>query len=82
MIKIGYNLLTWSAVLSDDLVPIAERLKKIGYDGLECSMGAPDVATYRRFGKQANDLGLEVNCCLAVGAEENPVSESAEVRKK
>lgn len=82
MIKIGYNLLTWSAVLSDDLVPIAERLKKIGYDGLECSMAAPDVATYRRFGKQANNLGLEVNCCLAVGAEENPVSESAEVRKK
>lgn len=82
MIKIGYNLLTWSAVLSDDLLPIAERLKKIGYDGLECSMGAQDMAAYRRFGKQANDLGMVVNCCLAVGAEENPVSESADVRAK
>lgn len=80
--KIGFNLLVWSAVLSDDLRPIADRLKKIGYDGLECSMGAPEAEVYRRFGKHANDIGLEVNCCLAVGADENPVSESAAVRAK
>lgn len=79
--KIGFNLLVWSAIVSDKMNPIMERLKKIGYDGVECSMGAEDEAAYRRFGKQAKNLGLEVNTCLAVGPEHNPVSESAAVRE-
>lgn len=78
--KIGFNLLAWSAVVSDDMAPIMERLKKIGYDGVECSMGATEDSAYKQFGQQAKALGLEVNACLAVGAEHNPVSESAAVR--
>src|SRR4051812_62057 len=33
--KVGFNLLLWSAVVSDKMNPIAERLKQIGYDGIE-----------------------------------------------
>ena len=42
MNKIGFNTLVWSAVVSDDLFPIIDRLKEIGYDGVECFIGAPD----------------------------------------
>lgn len=80
--KIGFNLLVWSAVVSDDMLPIMERLKTIGYDGIECSMGSDDPAAYKRIGEQAKDLGLEINPCLALGAEHNPVSDSAAVRQK
>lgn len=82
MNKIGFNLLVWSAVVSDEMLPIVDRLRSIGYDGVECSMGSQDPAAYRRLGDHARQLGLEVNCCLAVGADENPVSESQAVRAK
>ena len=35
MNKIGFNVLAWSAGMSDELLPIMDRLKKIGYDGVE-----------------------------------------------
>ncbi len=82
MNKIGFNLLVWSAVVSDEMMPIVERLKSIGYDGIETSMGSQDPVAYRQLGDHARQLGLEVNCCLALGAEENPVSESQSVRDK
>ncbi len=55
--KIGFNVLAWSAVVSEDLNPIADRLKEIGYDGVECFVGAADdPAAYQAFGKHVADL--------------------------
>ncbi|NIY13523.1 MAG: sugar phosphate isomerase/epimerase, partial [Nitrospinaceae bacterium] len=39
MNKIGFNLLVWTPHLSDSLYPTIERLKDIGYDGIEVSLG-------------------------------------------
>lgn len=80
--KIGFNLLAWTAVVSDELMPIVERLRKIGYDGVECAMESRDHQAYLRFGKHAHDLGLEVTVVLAVGADENPISTIKAVRQK
>jgi len=80
--KIGFNLLAWSAVVSDELFPIVDRLHKIGYDGVECAMDARDKSAYQRFGKHVHNLGLDVTCVLAVGPEENPIDESVKVRQK
>lgn len=83
MAKIGFNVLAWSAVVSEDLNPIADRLKKIGYDGVECFVGAAeDPAAYLAFGKHAADLGLEMTAVTVMSPETNPISESAEVREK
>ena len=82
MNKIGFNVLTWSAVVSDELMPIADRLKKIGYDGVECLIGSPDIKAYRRFGDYALNLGLETTCVFVLGKEENPISASVAVRTK
>ena len=35
MPKLGFNLLAWTASISDAYFPHIERLKKIGYDGIE-----------------------------------------------
>jgi D-psicose/D-tagatose/L-ribulose 3-epimerase len=80
--KIGFNLLAWSAVVSEKLYPMADRLKKIGYDGVECAMDSKDTKAYKQFGNHVQDLGMQVTCVLAVGADENPVSESNAVRQK
>jgi D-psicose/D-tagatose/L-ribulose 3-epimerase len=82
MNKIGFNTLVWSAVVSDDLLPILDRLKKIGYDGVECLVGSPDEKAYQRFGDHAHNIGLETTSVFVVGKDENPASSSAEIRAK
>lgn len=80
MTKIGFNVLAWTAEVSDKLVPIADRLKEIGYDGVECFIGSPDAAAYRHFGNHARTIGLETTTVFVVSKEENPISDSAAVR--
>ena len=33
--KYGLNLLLWTDRMHDGLVPVVERVKKLGYDGVE-----------------------------------------------
>ncbi len=82
MNKIGFNVLAWSAVISDDLKPIVDKLKTIGYDGVEFLIGSPDKAAYRRLGEYTKNMGLDVTTVFVVGKEENPISEAAAVRAK
>lgn len=82
MNKIGFNVLAWSAVVSDDLMPIVDRLREIGYDGIECLLGSPEQAAYKRVGDHARNLGMEVTTVFVVGKDENPISDSAAVRAK
>lgn len=82
MIKIGFNVLAWTADASDKVLPIADRLKQIGYDGVECFVGSEDVAAYRKFGNHARAIGLETTAVSVVGKETNPVDSSSAVRAK
>lgn len=82
MSKIGFNTLVWSAVVSDDLFPIVDRLKEIGYDGVECLIGSPDEQAYQRFGRHTQDIGLQTTAVFVVGEAENPVDPSSAVRQK
>jgi D-psicose/D-tagatose/L-ribulose 3-epimerase len=82
MNKIGFNLLAWSGGIGKDLFPISERLKKIGYDGIECFMAEQNIESYKQFGNHLKSIGLEATCVLGLGPEENPASDSASVREK
>lgn len=62
--------------------PIADRLKQIGYDGVECFIDTQDVSVYRKFGEHLNQVGLQSTCVTVVGPDENPASESASVRRQ
>jgi len=82
MNKIGFNVLAWTAAVSDDVFPIIDRLKGIGYDGVEFYLGSPDIAAYQRMGDYTKGLGMETTAVITVGKDDNPVSESAEIRGK
>jgi D-psicose/D-tagatose/L-ribulose 3-epimerase len=82
MNKIGFNVLAWTAAVSDDLFPTIDRLKQIGYDGVEFYLGPQDAESYKRMGNYTKDLGLETTAVMTLGKDENPVSESAEVRAR
>ncbi len=82
MNKIGFNVLAWSAVVSDEILPIVDRLKETGYDSVEFYVGSSDAPAYKRVGEHCRNLGLEVSTVSTVGKAENPISEEADVRAK
>jgi len=82
MNKVGFNVLAWTAAVSDDLFPVIDRLKKIGYDGVEFYLGVPNAAAYKRMGDYTRDLGLETTTVMTMGKDDNPISESVSVREK
>jgi len=79
---IGFNLLVWTAAISEEMNPIADRLKQIGYDGVECFIDTQDVGVYQKFGEHLKQVGLQSTCVTVVGPDENPASESASVRRQ
>src|SRR5438067_2276914 len=82
MPRLAFNLLAWSASISDDLFPTVERLAKIGYDGIEICMGQQEAGAYKRMAKHLRNLNLDVTCVTILGAEANPVSPDKAVRAK
>lgn len=79
---VGFNLLVWTAAISEKMNPIAERLKTIGYDGVECFVDTQDVAVYQKFGNHLKQVGLQSTCVTVVGPDHNPASASAKVREQ
>ena len=69
MPKLGFNLLAWTASISDAYFPHIERLKKIGYDGIEICMGQQETAPYKDLAKVLRDLDLGITCVTIVGAD-------------
>jgi D-psicose/D-tagatose/L-ribulose 3-epimerase len=57
--KIGFNLLLWTAHVTDKHTPVLKALKAAGYDGVEIPIfeGSPDY--YARLGETLDKIGLE-----------------------
>lgn len=79
--KYGMNLLLWSGELSEDLMPTLERLKAIGFDGVELPIFNLDL-DYAALGKRLDDIGLERTAVTVRNAADNPISPDAAVRAK
>jgi D-psicose/D-tagatose/L-ribulose 3-epimerase len=79
--KYGMNLLLWTGELNDGLLPVLEKLKKMGYDGIEVPLFNLDL-DYAAWGKRFDDLGLGRTAVTVRNAEDNPISPDAAVRKK
>ena len=80
MNKIGFNLLVWNAVASRDLFSNIEKLKAIGYDGIEFSMGNRDPSAYLEIGQLLKDFGMAATAVNAPTPEANPASPDAAIR--
>lgn len=81
MSKIGFNLLVWNAVASRDLFSNIERLKEIGFDGVEFSMGNRDPSAYLEIGKLLTDLEMGATAVNAPTPEANPASPDRSIRQ-
>jgi D-psicose/D-tagatose/L-ribulose 3-epimerase len=80
--KLGMNLLLWTGEMHDGMLPVLEKLKKIGYDGVELPIFNLDVDHWARWGKRLDDLGLGRTAVTVRGADDNPISPDAAARSR
>jgi D-psicose/D-tagatose/L-ribulose 3-epimerase len=79
--KYGINLYLWADHMHDGLMPVLERLKKIGYDGVEVPIFDLDTAQWKMWAKRLDDLGLERTANTVIAPEHNPLSADPKIRE-
>jgi D-psicose/D-tagatose/L-ribulose 3-epimerase len=76
----GMNLLLWTDHMHEGMLPVLERLKTLGYDGVEVPIFAPDEKAAAEWGRRLKDLGLRVTAVTIRTEPDNPISPDAKVR--
>lgn len=79
--KYGMNLLLWGGELNDSLLPVLEKLKSFGFDGVEIPIFNLEL-DYAAWGKRLDDLGLERTAVTVRNVEDNPIGSDAATRAK
>ncbi|HEX3997619.1 MAG TPA: sugar phosphate isomerase/epimerase [Pirellulales bacterium] len=77
--KYGMNLLLWSDHLHDGLLPALEKIKQIGYDGVEIPLFDLSL-DYAAWGRRLDELGLERTAVTVRGSADNPISSDPKIR--
>jgi len=80
--RFGMNLLLWSAGFPREALPLLEKVKGIGFDGVELpvfDLDAVDVPATRQ-ALADNDLGVIV--CMIVQEDQNLISEDPAARRR
>jgi len=79
--KLGINLYLWADDMHDSLMPVLEKLKRIGYDGVEVPIFDLDRKKWSLWAKRLDDLGLQRTANTVIAPEHNPVSADPKIRK-
>jgi D-psicose/D-tagatose/L-ribulose 3-epimerase len=79
--KFGMNLLLWTGELHENILPVLESLRRMGYDGVELPIFNLDL-NYAAWGKRLDDLGLERTAVTVRGQADNPISPDPAVRAR
>jgi D-psicose/D-tagatose/L-ribulose 3-epimerase len=79
--KFGINLYLWADDMHDGLMPVLERLKKIGYDGVEVPIFDLDLAKWAMWARRLDELGLQCTANTVIAAEHNPLSPDPAVQE-
>ncbi len=79
--KIGMNLLLWTAHVTPADAPLLNSLKKTGFDGVEIPLFQGDAAHYRAVRKVLDDAGLQCTTVTVMSADKNPVSPDSNIRQ-
>jgi len=79
--KFGINLYLWADDMHDGLMPILERLKQIGFDGVEVPIFDLDQDKWALWGERLDSLGLQRTANTVIAAEHNPLSDDPAVRE-
>lgn len=79
--KAGFNLLLWTGFVTEDDFELFEKLKAVGYDGVEIPLFDGDVDHYTKIGKALSDNGLGCTAVTVIPDEaHSPISSEARHR--
>lgn len=79
--RFGMNLLLWTSHVTEQHFPILEKLKKVGYDGVEIPIFEGDAKHFQKVRKELDNLGLACTTVACMMPESNPISPDAAIRK-
>lgn len=79
--RFGFNLLLWTTFVEAEHAPLFEKLKRLGYDGVEIPSGDGPVDHYHSVRKLADDAGLACTAIAMATPEADPTSPDAAVRQ-
>jgi D-psicose/D-tagatose/L-ribulose 3-epimerase len=79
--KYGINLYLWADDMHDGLMPVLEKLKNMGFDGVEVPIFDLDRSKWKLWAKRLDDLGLERTANTVIAPEHNPLSDDPAIRK-
>lgn len=81
--RFGMNLLLWTDTLSDNMLPLLDELREIGFDTVEIPcFDLDNLDNYAKWGKRFDALGLARTGTAVRGPAENPISPDPAVRRK
>ncbi len=81
--KIGFNMLLWTTHLVDEQFDLLEKIKSVGYDGVEIPIfgGEEKVSHFENIGKVLKDNGLDCTSVTVIPDESrNPISDDEKSR--
>jgi len=80
-VKIGFNMLLWTAHVQPEHWPILEDLKRTGYDGVEIPLFEGEPRHYAELGRRLEQMGLQsTGIALFPSVEMNPIGAASEQR--
>jgi D-psicose/D-tagatose/L-ribulose 3-epimerase len=80
--RYGMNLFLWTDALTEEIRPLLEDIKQMGFDAVEIPVFETDRKKYSAMGKILDQIGLARTGCTVRGAEDNPMSADPAVRRK
>ena len=80
--KVGVNLLLWSAQMGRESVGLVHKVGEMGFDGVEIFIDDPAAIDCRALREAAEAHGLGMTCCSIVGPDRHLISDDATVRRQ
>ena len=80
--KYGMNLLLWTDDIRDDMMPVLEKIKELGFDGVEVPVFDLNLDKWQTWANRLDDLGLERTAVTVCNEEANPISQNHEIRSR
>jgi D-psicose/D-tagatose/L-ribulose 3-epimerase len=79
--KVGLNVLLWTAAATEEHLPLLESLKVWGYDGVEFPMFDPACSPWARLSARLGELEMGRTAVTIVPETANPIDPDAAVRQ-
>ena len=81
IVKIGMNLLLWTAAAGEEHLPLLKDIKSWGFDGVELPMFAPDCSPWKTLAAEMDSLGLGRTAVAVLPEGASLIDEASSVRE-